>query len=209
MDHWLRRVVLDIGSFGIHHLIALGLNVSILILDTTPYSALNTVDPHHCKKDIGLCAMNHDNVYVASVTLYSSYSQVLQALIKTDKFNGPSVILAYLPHFLEDTSVLKVLKETKLAVDAGPSTDGTLPRNGRVTILLPSTLTQSRTTSNSSWIVKTAFLSLSRPPYKHRHTPSPHSLQFRWWWKGRGKLCGLSTTVSTMDSITFDDLVNK
>ena len=40
----------DIGSSGIHHLIALGLNVNILILDATPYSVRNTVDPHRRKK---------------------------------------------------------------------------------------------------------------------------------------------------------------
>ena len=56
----------DIGSSGIRHLIASGLNVNILILDTTPYSARNTVDPHRRKKDIGLYAMNHGDVYVAS-----------------------------------------------------------------------------------------------------------------------------------------------
>ena len=109
----------DIGSSGIHHLIASGLNVNILILDTTPYSARNTVDPHRRKKDIGLYAMNHGDVYVASVAVYSSYSQVLQALIEADRFSGPSVVLAYLPYFTEDTSALEILKETKLAVDAG------------------------------------------------------------------------------------------
>ena len=109
----------DIGSSGIHHLIASGLNVNILILDTTPYSARNTVDPHRRKKDIGLYAMNHGDVYVASVAVYSSYSQVLQALIEADRFSGPSVVLAYLPYFTEDTSALDILKETKLAVDAG------------------------------------------------------------------------------------------
>ena len=44
---------------------------------------------------------------------------MLQALIEADKFSGPSVVLAYLPYSTEDTSVLEVLKETKLAVDAG------------------------------------------------------------------------------------------
>ena len=63
--------------------------------------------------------MNHGDVYVASVAVYSSYSQVLQALIEADKFNGPSVVLAYLPSFTKETSVLAILKEMKLAVDAG------------------------------------------------------------------------------------------
>ena len=109
----------DIGSSRIHHLIASGLNVNILILDTTPYSARNTIDPHRRKKDVGLYATNHGDVYVTSIAVYSSYSQVLQALVEVDKFNGPSAVLAYLPYITEDISALEILRETKLAVDVG------------------------------------------------------------------------------------------
>jgi sulfite reductase (NADPH) hemoprotein beta-component len=63
--------------------------------------------------------MNHGDVYVASVAVYSSYSQVLQSFVEADRFNGPSVVLAYLPYHTEETPALEVLKETKLAVDAG------------------------------------------------------------------------------------------
>lgn len=109
----------DLGSSGLHHAIASGLNVNVLILDTLPYSTRNSGDPHRRKHDVGLYAMNHGDVYVASVAVYSSYSQVLQSLIEADKFNGPSVVLAYLPYQTEHTPALAVLKETKLAVDAG------------------------------------------------------------------------------------------
>jgi sulfite reductase (NADPH) hemoprotein beta-component len=43
----------------------------------------------------------------------------LQALVEADKFDGPSVVLAYLPYTTEDTTALDLLKETKLAVDSG------------------------------------------------------------------------------------------
>ena len=109
----------DLGSSGVHHAIASGLNINVLILDTTPYSSRNTVDPHRRKHDVGLYAMNHGDVFVASVAVFSSYGQVLQALAEADRFNGPSVILAYLPYQSEDTSALDILKETKLAVDSG------------------------------------------------------------------------------------------
>ena len=36
----------DIGASGLHHLIASGLDVNIFLLDSTPYSAHNTADPH-------------------------------------------------------------------------------------------------------------------------------------------------------------------
>ncbi|KDR67957.1 hypothetical protein GALMADRAFT_257469 [Galerina marginata CBS 339.88] len=109
----------DLGSSGLHHAIASGLNVNILILDTLPYSSRNNVDPHRRKQDVGLYAMNHGDAFVASVAVFSSYAQVLQAIAEADKFDGPSVVLAYLPYQSEDTSALDVLKETKLAVDAG------------------------------------------------------------------------------------------
>ncbi|KAJ7756780.1 hypothetical protein DFH07DRAFT_471958 [Mycena maculata] len=109
----------DLGASGLHHAIASGLNVNVLILDTLPYSARNSADPNRRKHDVGLYAMNHGDVYVASVAVYSSYSQVLQSLIEADKFNGPSVVLAYLPYETESASALDVLKETKVAVDTG------------------------------------------------------------------------------------------
>ncbi|KAF8972641.1 sulfite reductase subunit beta [Flammula alnicola] len=109
----------DLGSSGLHHAIASGLNVNILILDTLPYSSRNTVDPHRRKHDVGLYAMNHGDVFVASVAVFSSYAQVLQAITEADRFDGPSVVLAYLPYQSEDAPALDVLKETKLAVDSG------------------------------------------------------------------------------------------
>lgn len=109
----------DLGSSGLHHAIASGLNVNILIIDTVPYSKRNNADPHRRKQDVGLYAMNYGNVYVASVAVYSSYAQVLQAIAEADRYDGPSVVLAYLPYQNEEAPALEVLKETKLAVDAG------------------------------------------------------------------------------------------
>ena len=237
----------DIGSSGIHHLIASGLNVNILILDTTPYSARNIVDPHRRKKDIGLYAMNHGDVYVASVAVYSSYSQVLQALIEADKFNGPSVILAYLPYSSEETSALDMLKETKLAVDAGywplyrwnPAKE----REGKDPFALDSDsvkndlqqfldrqnhlsqLTTSKPQLASELVgslgetVKEARKNRAKQAYSDLLTnvDAPPLLVLYGSDGGkaekvakrlanRGKLRGLSTTVSTMDSIGFDDL---
>lgn len=109
----------DLGNSGVHHVLASGENVNMLIIDSTPYSENSTPDPVRRKKDIGLYAMNFGNVYVASTAVYSSYTQVLQALLEADKFNGPSVVLAYLPYYGETDSPLTVLQETKKAVDVG------------------------------------------------------------------------------------------
>ncbi|KAG9097123.1 hypothetical protein FS749_007030, partial [Ceratobasidium sp. UAMH 11750] len=109
----------DLGASGLHHAIASGLNVNLLLLDTVPYSQRAAADPSRRKKDAGLYAMSHGGVYVASVAVYSSYSQVIQALVEADAYPGPSIVLAYLPYESESTPALTVLQETKRAVDAG------------------------------------------------------------------------------------------
>lgn len=107
----------DLGSSGVHNVIASGENINMLIIDSEPY--LSKKQQLFRKKDVGLYAMNYGNCYVASIAIYSSYTQVLQAFIEAEKFNGPSVILAYLPYHTEDSDVLSILKETKSAVDSG------------------------------------------------------------------------------------------
>lgn len=110
----------DLGQSGVHHVIAQGENVNMLIVDTLPYS--EGVPREQRKKDIGLYAMNFGNVYVASVAVYSSYTGVLHALMEADAYNGPSIVLAYLPQQSEVTSStnpLFTMKETKVSVDNG------------------------------------------------------------------------------------------
>lgn len=109
----------DLSNSGVHHVLQSGANVNMLIIDSTPYSERAAQDAARRKKDIGLYAMNFGNAYVASTAIYSSYTQVLQAMIEADQYNGPSIVLAYLPYNREDDSPLNVLQETKKAVDLG------------------------------------------------------------------------------------------
>jgi sulfite reductase (NADPH) hemoprotein beta-component len=109
----------DLGNSGVHHVIASGENVNMLVIDSTPYSERAAQDAARRKKDIGLYAMNYGNTYVASVAVYSSYTQVLQAFMEAEAFDGPSIVLAYLPYNREDDSPLTALQETKKAVDVG------------------------------------------------------------------------------------------
>lgn len=109
----------DLGNSGVHHVLASGANVNMLVIDSQPYSERAAADPTRRKKDIGLYAMNFGNAYVASVAVYSSYTQVLQAMAEAEQFKGPSVVVAYLPYNQENDSALTVLQETKKAVDLG------------------------------------------------------------------------------------------
>ena len=121
-SHWLigsDAWAYDLGNSGIHHVIASGANINMLVIDSQPYSERTAADASRRKKDIGLYAMNFGNTYVASVAVYSSYTQVLQAMVEADQFEGPSVVVAYLPYNKEHDSALTVLQETKKAVDIG------------------------------------------------------------------------------------------
>lgn len=109
----------DLGSSGVHNVITSGENINMLIIDSEPYQdKVQSNNSAFRKKDVGLYAMNY-GCYVASVAIYSSYTQVLQALIEAEKFDGPSIVLAYLPYNKENDDTLTVLKETKKAVDSG------------------------------------------------------------------------------------------
>jgi sulfite reductase (NADPH) hemoprotein beta-component len=121
-SHWLvgsDSWAYDLGNSGVHHVIASGDNINMLVIDSQSYSSCAAADDSRRKKDIGLYAMNFGTAFVASVAVYSSYTQVLHAMIEADKFDGPSVVMAYLPYNKENDSPLSILQETKRAVDIG------------------------------------------------------------------------------------------
>lgn len=109
----------DLANSGVHHVIASGANINMLIIDSQPWSERAAADSARRKKDIGLYAMNFGNAYVASVAVYGCYTQVMEAMIEADTFVGPSVVMAYLPFHKESDSPLTVLQETKKAIDCG------------------------------------------------------------------------------------------
>jgi pyruvate-ferredoxin/flavodoxin oxidoreductase len=103
----------DIGFGGLDHVIAQGKNVNILILDTEVYSntggQASKATPRGvtakfaisgkktAKKNLGYMMMSYGNVYVASVSMGGNRAQVVKAMVEAEKFNGPSIIIAYSP----------------------------------------------------------------------------------------------------------------
>ncbi|KAL8276986.1 hypothetical protein RQP46_010621 [Phenoliferia psychrophenolica] len=110
----------DLGSSGLHHALSTGADVNLLLIDTTPYELPSSTSPTQRRKDAGLYAMNYGNAYVASVAVYGDFSQTLRALSEADRFQGPSIVLAYLPAGDSDsTRALEVLQSTKKAIEVG------------------------------------------------------------------------------------------
>ena len=125
----------DIGYGGLDHVLASGENVNVLVLDTEVYSntggqaskatQLGAVAKFAAsgkkikKKDLGLIAMTYGYVYVASVAMGANYNQLLKAMLEAEKYDGPSLIIAYSPCINHGLNMGHSQKEEKLAVETG------------------------------------------------------------------------------------------
>ncbi|RLB34249.1 MAG: pyruvate:ferredoxin (flavodoxin) oxidoreductase, partial [Deltaproteobacteria bacterium] len=103
----------DIGYGGLDHVLAMGHNVNILVLDTEVYSntggqsskstPVGSVAKFQAsgkktpKKDLGMMAMSYGNVYVASVAMGANKNHYLKVLKEAESYPGPSLIIAYSP----------------------------------------------------------------------------------------------------------------
>ncbi len=103
----------DIGFGGVDHVLASGMDVNVLIVDTEVYSNTGGQSSKSTpigavakfassgkrirKKDIGAIAMTYGYVYVAQVSIGASQNQLLQVLKEAEAYPGPSLIIAYAP----------------------------------------------------------------------------------------------------------------
>ncbi len=125
----------DIGYGGLDHVIASGMNVNILVLDTEVYSntggqtskatPLSAVAKFAAggkptrKKDLGLIAMAYGTVYVASVALGAKDDQVIKAFLEAEAYDGPSIIIAYSHCIAHGINMEAPLVHQKAVVDSG------------------------------------------------------------------------------------------
>jgi len=127
----------DIGYGGLDHVLAMGEDINILVMDTEVYSNTGGQSSKATptgsvakfaasgkltkKKDLGRIAMSYGYVYVASVAMGADKNQFLKAVIEAESYPGPSLIIAYSPcinHGLKK-GMGKSQQESKLAVQAG------------------------------------------------------------------------------------------
>ncbi len=125
----------DIGYGGLDHVLASGKNVNVLVLDTevysntggqtsksTPLSAIakfSASGKSTFKKDLGMMAMAYESVYVATVAMGAKDEQTLKAFIEAEKYDGPSIIIAYSHCIAHGIDMNSPLKNQKAAVDSG------------------------------------------------------------------------------------------
>jgi len=125
----------DIGYGGLDHVIAMGHDVNILVLDTEVYSNTggqsSKATPTGAvakfaaggkptrKKDLGRMAMTYGYVYVASVAMGASKSQFMKAVVEAETYQGPSLLIAYAPCINHGINMGRSQHEEKRAVEAG------------------------------------------------------------------------------------------
>ncbi len=125
----------DIGYGGLDHVLAMGEDVNILVLDTEVYSNTGgqaskatptgsvakfaAAGKRTKKKDLGAIAMTYGYIYVAQTCMGANQNQLIKALTEAEKYDGPSIVIAYSPCINHGINMGKSQAEEKLAVEAG------------------------------------------------------------------------------------------
>ncbi len=125
----------DIGYGGLDHVLAMGRNVNLLVLDTQVYSntggQASKATPRGAiakfaangkalpRKDLGMMAMAYGYVYVATCAFGESDQQTLRAFLEADAYEGPSLIIAYSPCINHGYDMREGLAQQQRAVRSG------------------------------------------------------------------------------------------
>ncbi len=125
----------DIGFGGLDHVLSVGRNVNVLVLDTEVYSntggQASKATPRAAvakfaasgkqmpKKDLARIIMTYGHVYVAAVALGAKDDQTVKAFIEAEKYPGASLIIAYSHCIAHGINMSGGLGEQKAAVDSG------------------------------------------------------------------------------------------
>jgi pyruvate-ferredoxin/flavodoxin oxidoreductase len=125
----------DIGYGGLDHVMAMGRDVNILVLDTEVYSNTGGQQSKATpigasakfamagkatpKKDLGMIAMAYRNVYVAKVAFGAKDAQTVKAFQEADSYPGTSLIIAYSHCIAHGYDLAYGLDQQKLAVESG------------------------------------------------------------------------------------------
>jgi len=125
----------DIGFGGLDHVLASGMNVNVLVLDTEVYSntggQMSKATPRgavakfaaggkpNAKKDLAMEAISYGSVYVARVAMGGSDTHTLKAFLEAEAYDGPSLIIAYSHCIAHGYDMIHGLEQQKAGVNSG------------------------------------------------------------------------------------------
>jgi len=125
----------DIGYGGLDHVLAMGQDVNLLVLDTEVYSNTGgqaskstplgaaakfaSAGKASPKKDLGMMLMSYGSIYIARIALGARDAQTVKAFLEADSYPGPSIIIAYAHCIAHGYDLIHGLSQQKLAVESG------------------------------------------------------------------------------------------
>jgi pyruvate-ferredoxin/flavodoxin oxidoreductase len=125
----------DIGYGGLDHVLASGVEVNLLVLDTEVYSntggQMSKSTPRAAvakfaaagkprpKKDLGLLSMTYGNIYVAKIAVGANPNQAVKAFVEAEAYPGPSLIIAYSHCIAHGYNLVSGCEHQKQAVNTG------------------------------------------------------------------------------------------
>jgi pyruvate-ferredoxin/flavodoxin oxidoreductase len=143
-DHLVRKTLwivggdgwaYDIGFGGLDHVLSLGLNLNILVLDTEVYSNTGGQQSKATpigaaakfavagkttgKKDLGAMARDYGHVYVAQTAFGAKDAQTVRVFAEAEAYPGTSLVIAYSPCIAHGYDLAHGLDQQKLAVESG------------------------------------------------------------------------------------------
>jgi pyruvate/2-oxoacid:ferredoxin oxidoreductase alpha subunit/pyruvate/2-oxoacid:ferredoxin oxidoreductase beta subunit/Pyruvate/2-oxoacid:ferredoxin oxidoreductase gamma subunit len=125
----------DIGYGGLDHIMAQDKNINVLVMDTEVYSntggQASKATPRGAiakfaasgkqlgKKNLGLMMTTYGNTFVASVNMSANREQVLEAIVQAERYNGPSIVIAYSPCIAHGYDLKLAGPQSKAAASSG------------------------------------------------------------------------------------------
>ncbi len=125
----------DIGYGGLDHVLASGVDINLLVLDTEVYSntggQMSKSTPigavakfaaggkSRPKKDLGMLAMTYSNIYVAKIAIGANPNQAVKAFVEAESYPGPSLIIAYAHCIAHGINMTNGYQQQQKAVNCG------------------------------------------------------------------------------------------
>ncbi|MFO0914812.1 MAG: pyruvate:ferredoxin (flavodoxin) oxidoreductase [Pirellulales bacterium] len=125
----------DIGFGGLDHVLAVGENVNVLVLDTGVYSntggQASKATPRAAaakfaadgkssrKKDLGMLAVSYGHIYVAQIAMGANPQQTIRAFREAESYDGPSLLIAYSQCIAHGIDMTTGMTHQKDAVKSG------------------------------------------------------------------------------------------
>ncbi|MFO0753831.1 MAG: pyruvate:ferredoxin (flavodoxin) oxidoreductase [Thermodesulfovibrionales bacterium] len=125
----------DIGYGGVDHVLASGLDINLLVLDTEVYSNTGgqtskatpipavaqfaAAGKRTPKKSLGMIMSTYGTIYVAQIAFGANPAQAVRALTEAEAYRGPSLVIAYSTCIAQGIDMSRGVEAQKRAVACG------------------------------------------------------------------------------------------